>query len=322
MTDNNEIIHIGGGDNMPQQKKVPSSLQDFIDLFLSEHNVRKSSTDRYRKSLKVFSEWITRNKVAPIEKADLKRYNDWLHDEKSGFSNLTIMAYITAVRIFYTWLYDEDYIAKNIAKNIANPETSKTHQRKALSEEQCKELLNFYKSKGRIRDFAMVNLMLRIGLRTIEVSRLKIEDIGTNQGKRAIWIQGKGRTGKEDYNLLEDPAYLPLEEYIKSRGEVEKTDYLFVSQSRNGKGNQLETKTISSTVREGLNAIGLTGEEYTAHSLRNTCGSLMIKNGVPLPRVQQVLRHKNIATTQGYVHDAEEAARLDDSPESSLNNSF
>ena len=128
--------------------------------------------------------------------------------------------------------------------------------------------------------------------------------------------------GKDDFNLLEDPAFLPLQNYISARGHVDANDPMFTSESSNGKGQRLETKTVSSIIREGLNAIGLTGEEYTAHSLRNTCGSLLIKQGASLPRVQQVMRHKNMATTQGYVHDAEEKKRIDEAPESLLNNLF
>lgn len=317
-----DIIVIGGGDELPEYKKQPTSLQDFIDLFLSEHNVSKSSTERYKKSLRVFKLWVEKHGITLIGKAELKRYSDYLKEESSNFSNLTVNAYMTAVRIFYTWLYDEDYIPKNIAKNLENVETVKTHQRKALTEEECASLLNYYKGRGRTRDYAMVNLMLRIGLRTIEVSRMKVGDIGQNGKNRVIWIHGKGRVGKDDFNLLEEPAFIPLRDYIAFRGHVDPNDPMFVSEASNGKGNRIDSKTVSSIVREGLNAIGLTGAEYTAHSLRNTCGSLLIKAGISLPRVQQVMRHKNMATTQGYVHDAEEKKRMEENPESALNNLF
>lgn len=320
---NNEIIIIPpGGGELSQGKKQPTTLQDFIDLFLLEHNVSKASTDRYRRSLKVFKQWVDDNNIQLIGKAELKNYSDWLKDEDNEFSNLTINAYLTAVRIFYTWLYDEDYIPKNISKQLQNLETVKTHQRRALTEEQCAQLLAYYKGAGKLRDYAMVNLMLRVGLRTVEVCRLKIEDIGTHLGKRVIWIHGKGRVGKEDFNLLEDPAFLPIQEYIASRGDVDPGDPMFVSEATNRRGMKLETKTIRDIVRTGMDAIGLTGEEYTAHSLRNTCGSLMLKNGILLETVQKVMRHKNMATTQGYVHDAAEKKRVDESPESIMNNLF
>ena len=320
MQDNTEIIHISG-ENTPELHKV-KTLWDYIEDFLNNHNVRKTSKDRYRKSLKVFKRWVDENKISQITKADLIKYNEWLCDDKNEFSNLTIGAYLVAVRLFYAYLYEEDIIPKDIAKKLVNPEAIKTHQRKALTEEQCGKLINYYKSRGRLRDFAMVNLMIRCGLRTIEVVRAKIEDICMISGKRALMVWGKGRTNKTDMVLLEDPAHTPIAQYLEGRQWHSKSEYLFVSESRNSKGERITTKTVSATVREGLDAIGLTGAEYTAHALRNTCATLLLKQGISLQRVQQVMRHNNMNTTQGYVHDIEVEKRIEESPEAALNNLF
>ncbi len=315
-----EIIHVTG-DDMPELHKV-KTLEDYIKDFLDQHDVRPASRERYKKSLKRFSEYVKQKNIQQITKAELKNYKEYLIDDKQGLSNLTVGAYIIAVRLFFAYLYEEDIIPKDIAKKISSPEKSKTHQRHALTVEECTALLNYYKPKS-LRDYAMINLMLRTGLRTIEVVRANIEDIAIVGGKRRIWVHGKGRTSKTDFVLLEDPAFEPLTKYLESRQWHSKSEPLFVSESSNkSKGTRLTTKTVSLTARTGLNAIGLTGEEYTAHSCRNTFGTLLLASGVKLERVQQLMRHHNIQTTQGYVADAEEQSRISDAPESVLNNLF
>ena len=50
-----------------------------------------------------------------------------------------------------------------------------------------------------LRDFAMLNLMLRTGLRTIEVSRADIKDITRKKGRRILKVWGKGHSEKDDF---------------------------------------------------------------------------------------------------------------------------
>lgn len=319
MSDNDDIIPIDG-ENLPQQPKQPS-LQDYIDKFLNEHDVKPASRERYRKSLKVFSEWINNNNVQSITKKELKDYKEHLCSEKSDLSNLTISAYLAAVKVFFSYMYEEDIIARDIAKKLEGPERQKTHQRKALTKEECIKLLQQYKDSP--RDYAMVNLMMRNGLRTIEITRIRIEDIVVGRdGRKILYVHGKGRTDKSDFTQLSDKAFDPIKTYLETRPNWSPHDYLFVSGSKNNMGKGITTKTVSDIVRVGMRAIGLPEDEYTAHSLRNTAGSMMIEAGAPIERVQAVLRHRHLETTMGYVADAERQKHIEAFPESLIDNFF
>lgn len=319
MTDNNEIIHVHNEEELPISNPY-QSIDKLVEEFLAQHDVRKSSRDRYRKSLKQFLDWAQGRDIVQITRESLLEYKESLHIAKK--STKTIGAYLVAIRLFYEYL-DQKYDIKNVAKGIHSPKQENKFEHNALTEDQCTQLLEHYKKAGNIRDYAMINLMLRTGMRTIEISRALIEDIGKKDGADCLFLHGKGRDDKKEFVLLTAKALELLKEYLATRGAYNPSDSLFISESNNGKGTSISTKTISSVAREGLDAIGLYGKDgYTAHSCRHSAGSIMLTKGVPLDQIKKVLRHKNVSTTLGYVTMAEEKKRIQDAPENTLDDAF
>jgi integrase/recombinase XerD len=72
---------------------------------------------------------------------------------------------------------------------------------------------------------------------------------------------------KDNFVILTDKTYQPIEEYLSSRGKVNSSEPLFTSISNNSKGERLSTRSISYIAKEGLKAIGLDERAFTAHSL-------------------------------------------------------
>jgi integrase/recombinase XerD len=317
---NNDIIIL---DNNELQNNNDLNLERLVDEFLAQHSVRKNSRDRYRKSLRQFLNWFKGKNADQITKASILEYKEHLMDEK--LSPLTIGAYLVAIRLFYVYL-EEEYGIKNIAKNIASPKKENKFKKRALSEAEAAKLLDHFRptpeNKMSLRDYAIINLMLRTGMRTIEVVRANISDIGLIDGVKVLFLHGKGRDDKSEHARINDKALEPLRLYIESREGCSQDEPLFVSEYSGGRNHALTTKTISRLAREGLDAIGLTGKEYTAHSLRHTAGSIMLARGVALEHVKSVLRHKNISTTLGYVHMADEKKRMEENPEGKLDDAF
>ncbi|MEK6881255.1 MAG: tyrosine-type recombinase/integrase [Nanoarchaeota archaeon] len=319
MQDNGEIIHISG-DNTPElpELKKEDSVEILVEQFLAQHDVRKSSRDRYRKSLKGFLKWIKGKKIEQITREYLLEYKEMLLAK--GKSTMTVGAYLVSIRLFYEYLYQE-YNIKNIAKGVASPKRTNKFEHKPLTEEQSSKLLEYFKDN--LRDYAIINLMLRTGMRTIEIVRSNIGDIGEIGGKRCLYLQGKGRDDKKEYVLTTDKTLNPIKEYIKARPNFKEDEPIFISKSKNNFGERLTTKTISLIARTGLDAIGLKGKDgYTAHSLRHTAASIMLSRGISLDRIRSVFRHKNMSTTLGYATMADERKRIEESPEAALDDAF
>jgi integrase/recombinase XerC/integrase/recombinase XerD len=165
------------------------------------------------------------------------------------------------------------------------------------------------------RDRAVLNLMVRTGLRCIEVTRANVEDIQYKSGKRVLVIQGKGRLDKDRLVVLTDKSYGPIEEYLRTRGRVNSGEPLFTSSSNNSKGERLTTRSISKIAKDRLNEIGLTGRTFSAHGLRHTAGTNGLRAGLSLDRVAGLLGHSSTETTKMYVSYGLEEDRIKNAPE-------
>lgn len=302
-------------------------IQNLLEAFLSGLDVKESSRKLYGRTLKQFFTWIERTgrNLSELTKADATEYKAYLENELK-LSPLTIGSYIVSLRKFYEWIENEG-LYKNITRGIKTPQRSQAFEKQYLSEAKSRELLGHFEGLS-LRDYAIVNLMLRTGLRTIEVSRALVGDICFMGEQRVLKIWGKGKTEAEkgkDYNfvVLTDKAYLPIKNYLEAtRKGARGGEPLFTSTSHQNQGKQLSTRTISGICKEGLRSIGLDGREYTAHSLRHTTASLLLGNGQPLLAVQHVLRHASVNTTQRYTKQKEKELRLQNAPEQALDNAI
>lgn len=297
-----------------------SDWRKVVGMFIASQDVKDSSRSLYTRTLSQFFLWIekTGKVLNSLTREDILEYKD--HLLSSGLSALTISSYLVVVRKFYEWT-ESLLIYPNIAKGIKTPRRKQAFKKQHLSENKIGDLLEYYKEKS-LRDFAIVNLLLRTGLRTIEVVRADVGDITFKGDKRVLLVWGKGHTEKDSFVVLTDKTYLPIREYLDSRKGVKSGDPLFVSNSRRNGGERLTTRTISGICKEGLREVGLDGKEFTAHSLRHTTAVEILKNGGEITDVQRVLRHTSPVTSQIYTESIEEELRLQKSPESLLDSAF
>ena len=209
----------------------------------------------------------------------------------------------------------------NIAKGIKTPRRQQAFKKQHLTDDKSAELLEHFRSLS-LRDYAIVNLILRTGLRTIEVVRADVGDITFKGNRRVLKVWGKGHIEKDDFVVLSEKAYEPIKEYLQTRKACKSGEPLFTSTSHQNYGGRLTTKTISSICKDGLRAIGLDGKEFTAHSLRHTTAVAILKHGGQLTDVQSVLRHSSPVTSQIYTESVKEELRLQNAPELALDEAF
>lgn len=291
-----------------------------VATFISSQDVKESSRKLYTRTLSQFFVWMEKEKknLSTLTRQDILAYKDYLQDE--ALSSLTISSYITAVRKFYEWAEAEKFYP-NIAKGIKTPRRVQAFKKQHLTDNKSGELLEHFKSLS-LRDYAIVNLILRTGLRTIEVVRADVGDITFKGERRVLKVWGKGHIEKDDFVVLSDKAYQPIKDYLATRKGAKANEPLFTSTSNNNRGERLTTRTISGLCKSGLQAIGMDGKEFTAHSLRHTTAVAILKHGGQLTDVQSVLRHSSPVTSQIYTESVKEEMRLLNAPEAMLDNAF
>ena len=298
----------------------PQRIEELVDSFINSQDVKQSSKLLYRRTLKQYFNWVTKKgySLSHIARPELLEYKEELL--ASGMSSLTVGSYITSVRRFYEWT-EANKFYPNIAKGIKSPKRKQQFKKQPLLPSQATGLLNYCQDKTS-RDYAIINLLLRTGLRTVEVMRAKVEDITYKGSQRVLLVQGKGRDEKDDFVLLTDKTYTPIEKYLATRGSVTGSEPLFTSTSNNSQGKSLTTRSISYIAKEGLKAIGLNEKAFTAHSLRHTTAVNILRAGGSLETAQFTLRHSNPATTQIYTATLNEERRLSNSGEALIDSLY
>jgi integrase/recombinase XerD len=300
---------------------VPTQrINDLVDSFINSQDVKQSSKDLYRRTLKQYFNWVDKKAylLSEIARPQLLEYKEELL--LSGMSSLTVASYVTSVRRFYEWT-EANKFYPNIAKGIKSPKRKQQFKKQPLLPAQATSLLNHYQDKSK-RDYSIISLLLRTGLRTIEIIRANVEDITFKGSQRVLLVHGKGRDEKDNFVLLTDKTFKPIEEYLATRSKVNNTDPLFISTSNNSKGDRLTTRSISFIAKEGLKAIGLDERSFTAHSLRHTTAVNILRAGGSLETAQFTLRHSNPATTQIYTATLNEERRLQNSGEALIDSLY
>ena len=298
-----------------------NNWRGLVATFIASQDVRESSRKLYTRTLSQYFVWMEQEgkSLNSLTRQDVLEYKDYLQEQ--SLSSLTISSYITAVRKFYEWTEGEK-LYPNIAKGVKTPRRQQAFKKQHLTDAKSKELLDHFQNLS-LRDYAIVNLILRTGLRTIEVVRADVGDITFKGERRVLKVWGKGHGEKDDFVVLSDKAYLPIKNYLAAtRRGAKAGEPLFTSTSHQNAGGRLTTKTISTICKDGLKAIGLDGKEFTAHSLRHTTAVAILKHGGQLTDVQSVLRHTSPVTSQIYTESVKEELRLQNAPEMMLDNAF
>jgi len=283
-------------------------LNSLLEKFIYSLDVAEKSKDTYRKALKQFFIYVSENKFKNITRDTVLVYKEALRVKK--LSAYTISSYIVSVRKFFEYA-ESLKLYPNIAKGIKGIKQPKGFRKDALTVDQVKKVLNKIDRstlEGK-RDFALINLLIRTGLRTIEIIRADIEDIRQEGGEALLSIQGKGRDTKDEIVLLTGETLTPIREYLSGRGSLENTAPLFASLSDRNKDKRLTTRSISRIVKTHLRDTGLNDKRLTAHSLRHTAVTLSLLGGATIQEAQTLARHANINTTLIYSHNIERVGK-------------
>ena len=286
-----------------------------VDMFLAQYDAADSSIALYRRALRQFFVWVdtTGRTTALLTQADIVAYKKEMLNSKSP---LTAASYLNAVKLFYTWLHDNNATIRNIAAGVDLPKRAKKFERKPLTEAKAAELIDEAAATATARDKAIIDLLITSGLRTIEVVRADIKDMQRIGDDVVLYVMGKGQNSKNNFVPLSADTYEAITTYLQTRPDATPDAPLFTCDSNRNKGGRLTTRTISGIARKHLDAVGLChnfGERnssYTAHSLRHTYGCAILNATEDYHTTQLLLRHANPATTQQYVYHLDEQRRL------------
>ena len=232
----------------------------------------------------------------------------------------TASTYLTAVKSMFKWL-ESVRAYPNVAADIKTVKlVGNIHRKDALTPAQAKRVLQVLKGDTlqAKRDFALVNLLIRVGLRSVEDTRGRLGDLRNRGDQTILLVQGKGRVEKDALVVLTDATLGPIYDYLAARRCEEREvvgggdSPLFASLSNKTYGKPLSTRSIRQIAKEALRAAGLDSERLTTHSFRHSAVTFALLGGASLQQAQALARHTNLTTTMVYAHNVD---RVSQAPE-------
>lgn len=265
----------------------------------------KETISYYKITLNMFLDYCGRD--LDIEDLDVmlfKSYQLYLSNTKN-IKRVSVRTYARAVKVFYRWLYLEDYIDIKVDKLKLMKSDKEVIL--PLSDSEVKQLLNFFDDTVLgIRDKAICVLMLDCGLRRSEVINLKVSDV--NFLNRSILVNGKG--SKQRIVPFGDVTANLLLAYRNFFDSSEKSFFL------NNDYTPLTSNAVKMMFSRLKERSGIV--RIYPHLLRHTYATNYILQGGNLEVLRVLLGHSSINITQIYIHLASQMHLINDSYNSHL----
>jgi integrase/recombinase XerD len=262
-----------------------------IELYFELKGTPDSSRESYRRRMKAFVSFMEKQnkKLSDTTEEDIQQYILFLKQVK-GLSAGTINNYISSIKFFYTYVLEKEWNPYKI------PRMKRIKKFPVVpSREDVLTLLNSFQN---VKHKAIFYLIYSSGLRVSEVARLKISDI-CSKSMRIRVEQAKHNTNR--YTILSESALIVLREYFKASFKgipYKPDDWLFPSNNPSG---HIHIKTIKNTIIKLRDKLEL-DTSISAHTLRHCFSTHSLEDGVDPVYIQQMLGHKNLNTTLGYLH--------------------
>ena len=202
---------------------------------------------------------------------------------------------VAELRALLKFLYLKGFTSKNLATSV--PAVAGWHDTtvpSGLAASDVERLLDGCDrdTPGGVRDFAILVLVARLGLRSIEVARLELGDIDWRAGE--IIVRGKAR--RHDRLPLPRDVGDALAAYLSDARPVTTIRQVFMAEK--APKRPIRADLVSDVTRRACERVGL--PRVGAHRLRHALATEMLRQGATLVEVSQVLRHRDLATTAIY----------------------
>lgn len=270
---------------------------DQFKVYLSE-NKSAHTVRAYLRDLADFAAWFEQTSGSQFDPAavtslDVREYRRSLLNRRA--SPATINRRLAALTTFFRWINDKGLAPDNPAAGVTGVDKVKLAP-KWLTRPEQNALIRQVRKKGRLRDMALVSLLLQTGLRVSELCDLAIGDIQLSDRKGSVRVRaGKGE--KERSIPLNAEAREHLKNYLATLPESQRTDgeaALWLGQRR----DPLMANGVERLVREYARRADLPG--CTPHTLRHSFAKNLVDAGTPLDQVAALLGHENLNTTRIY----------------------
>lgn len=281
-------------------------VRDFEAFFRSERGLSTATVVSYLTVVRRFLHERFGRKTLRLEQLRAQDLHRFVVREIQRVSRTHGKIVITAMRSFMRFLLLRGAIQTDLARTLPGVATWRlSHLPRSLPPEQVEQLLACCDrgSPSGKRDYAILLLLARLGLRGGEVVHMALEDLDWERGE--LVVRGKGQR----LERLPLPADVgaALARYLCEVRPPCATRRVFVRMDAPCQG--LAQSGVCCVVRRALARAGLDPERKGAHLLRHSLATNLLRRGASLSEIGQLLRHRQPTTTQIYAKVDIEALR-------------
>lgn len=270
----------------------------FLEYLASECHLATNTVAAYERDLRHFFKWLAGRRIAGLGISDLSSYPAWLRELELAPASVT--RHVASLKMFFRYLQLEGILQESQADLLTS---QKLWQRlpSVLSAGQIDKLLNA-PTRGEPlwrRDRAILEMLYATGCRVSELSTLRVEDV--HLAEKFCKCHGKG--DKQRVVPLGERAIEAVQDYLQRerpklavRRDPESPCLILSS-----RGRRLRRERIWELIKRSAAVAGVTNK-LSPHSLRHSFATHLLAGGADLRKVQEMLGHASIATTQIYTH--------------------
>jgi site-specific recombinase XerD len=267
------------------------AVREFLEYLRDYRSFSRMTVRAYGTDLRMFREFLEKRLgrvPAPdeIARETVVQFGVSL----KGAAPLTLRRKYACLSSFYGFLQDMGYAQANPARRLPLPKVAQPVP-VCLTEEMAQKLVAAADSPW---SKALVVLLLSTGIRRSEAVGVTLDDLDLEN--RQLLIHGKG--DKERMVPLAEQVVEAIEAYLPHRVETQ-SRHLFVSAYG---GHSLAGRVVNRMLNNVIRKAGLQGQGITPHKLRHTFATHLIRNGVDVRTVQELLGHADLQTTARYLH--------------------
>lgn len=280
-----------------ENKTVSGIMSEFLKT-CEVRNYRTGTIDYYKTAFRIFGNFTDLSVFAINLTKEL--FDDFILWEKGHVkSDYTVLSVAKAMRAFYYWSMERNYIP---TFKLKMPKTD-THLKETYSDGELEVLLKKPKTKrfSEYRNWVYINFCIGTGARLQSMNNIKISDLDFEN--ELITLQTtKNRKGQ----LIPMSKSLRniLLEYLEFR-KGNDDDYLFC----NIYGEKLKTTTIQQQITNYNHKRGV--EKTSIHLFRHTFAKKYLMAGGDVMRLSKLMGHSSIAVTQTYLNLLPQDLRMD-----------
>ncbi|MEN2464902.1 tyrosine-type recombinase/integrase [Ornithinibacillus sp. FSL M8-0202] len=282
---------------------------EIFQTYLEDLGYSDFTIHSYFYDVKLFLEYINLGESECVELNTVSKRDiaSFLRKQHRNAAKSSRNRRLMTLRTFFKSLVKAEYLSYNPALEVDMAKQENGRLPTYLSDKELEQfLLSIAPGQYHIRNRCILMLMSLAGLRVVEVYNLNLSDLIRDEDEPGIEVLGKGN--KTRYIPLPIPLYQLLLEYEKMYRGVPKPDHanaFFLSK----RGTRISRRRIQEITEETFERLTqqpgfhyLKQKKLSSHKLRHTFGTGMVRDGVDLVTIQQLMGHSNLNTTQIYTH--------------------